>query len=101
MCATRPDLLKTSLIGLVAAGAALAFGAGLLLAAAFCVFAMGFPLVNMVMDDSNALRHAECRGIRRRRQRVRSEEHTSELQSLMRNSYAVFCLKKKKKTKYK
>src|SRR3546814_2063560 len=30
----------------------------------------------------------------------RSEEHTSELQSLMRISYAVFCLKKKKKTKY-
>src|SRR3546814_5425860 len=29
----------------------------------------------------------------------RSEEHTSELQSLMRNSYAVFCLKKKKQTK--
>src|SRR3546814_1660036 len=28
---------------------------------------------------------------------VRSEEHTSELQSLMRTSYAVFCLKKKKK----
>src|SRR3546814_3310861 len=31
----------------------------------------------------------------------RSEEHTSELQSLMRISYAVFCLKKKKKTKSK
>src|SRR3546814_8708628 len=30
---------------------------------------------------------------------VRSEEHTSELQSLMRISYAVFCLKKKKKEK--
>src|SRR3546814_9946103 len=30
--------------------------------------------------------------------RQRSEEHTSELQSLMRISYAVFCLKKKKKT---
>src|SRR3546814_6177609 len=29
----------------------------------------------------------------------RSEEHTSELQSLMRNSYAVFCLKKKTKVK--
>src|SRR3546814_8659801 len=29
----------------------------------------------------------------------RSEEHTSELQSLMRNSYAVFCLKKKKNPK--
>src|SRR3546814_7776310 len=28
---------------------------------------------------------------------ARSEEHTSELQSLMRNSYAVFCLKKKTK----
>src|SRR3546814_6793027 len=30
--------------------------------------------------------------------RCRSEEHTSELQSLMRISYAVFCLKKKNKT---
>src|SRR3546814_9097533 len=34
-------------------------------------------------------RQARCEG--------RSEEHTSELQSLMRISYAVFCLKKKKK----
>src|SRR3546814_10486051 len=33
----------------------------------------------------------------KQRQRRRSEEHTSELQSLMRISYAVFCLKKKKK----
>src|SRR3546814_8504864 len=32
---------------------------------------------------------------------VRSEEHTSELQSLMRISYAVFCLKKKKQQKHK
>src|SRR3546814_9829988 len=31
---------------------------------------------------------------------VRSEEHTSELQSLMRISYAVFCLKKKNETNY-
>src|SRR3546814_7873415 len=31
---------------------------------------------------------------------ARSEEHTSELQSLMRISYAVFCLKKKKKLNY-
>src|SRR3546814_2771881 len=30
-------------------------------------------------------------------EKKRSEEHTSELQSLMRNSYAVLCLKKKKK----
>src|SRR3546814_1151334 len=35
---------------------------------------------------------------RRANHRKRSEEHTSELQSLMRNSYAVFCLKKKKNT---
>src|SRR3546814_2083846 len=34
----------------------------------------------------------------RQEQTLRSEEHTSELQSLMRISYAVFCLKKKKKT---
>src|SRR3546814_7353406 len=32
---------------------------------------------------------------------LRSEEHTSELQSLMRISYAVFCLKKKKKYAYR
>src|SRR3546814_1025223 len=32
--------------------------------------------------------------------RIRSEEHTSELQSLMRISYAVFCLKKKTKDPY-
>src|SRR3546814_4611989 len=32
---------------------------------------------------------------------IRSEEHTSELQSLMRISYAVFCLKKKKQQKHK
>src|SRR3546814_7438147 len=33
--------------------------------------------------------------------KLRSEEHTSELQSLMRNSYAVFCLKKKKNNRTK
>src|SRR3546814_1057457 len=33
--------------------------------------------------------------------RFRSEEHTSELQSLMRISYAVFCLKKQKHVRYK
>src|SRR3546814_8878569 len=42
--------------------------------------------------------HRSCGGCRRARNRARlcrSEEHTSELQSLMRISYAVFCLKKK------
>src|SRR3546814_3203175 len=37
-------------------------------------------------------------GLKRRYRLFRSEEHTSELQSLMRISYAVFCLKKKTKT---
>src|SRR3546814_2267815 len=37
----------------------------------------------------------------RQGRRCRSEEHTSELQSLMRISYAVFCLKKKKQDKNK
>src|SRR3546814_7258348 len=36
--------------------------------------------------------------MRAMKDRARSEEHTSELQSLMRISYAVFCLKKNKKT---
>src|SRR3546814_9403273 len=37
--------------------------------------------------------------VRRQSRRLRSEEHTSELQSLMRISYAVVCLKKKTKQK--
>src|SRR3546814_5186237 len=37
-----------------------------------------------------------CSRLRSAARKVRSEEHTSELQSLMRISYAVFCLKKKK-----
>src|SRR3546814_7391407 len=40
-------------------------------------------------------------GVMTRSAPVRSEEHTSELQSLMRISYAVFCLKKKKQTNHK
>src|SRR3546814_3058219 len=40
---------------------------------------------------------APISGTARRCRAFRSEEHTSELQSLMRISYAVFCLKKKKK----
>src|SRR3546814_1021845 len=44
-----------------------------------------------VLDDGFELRMIACR------RGHRSEEHTSELQSLMRTSYAVFCLKKKTK----
>src|SRR3546814_10880273 len=51
--------------------------------------------------DRDADRSDEARGRSQRRRdfgavALRSEEHTSELQSLMRISYAVFCLKKKK-----
>src|SRR3546814_6767530 len=44
---------------------------------------------------------AEFRAQRVWDSKQRSEEHTSELQSLMRNSYAVFCLKKKQRKKRK
>src|SRR3546814_3581220 len=44
---------------------------------------------------SGAVRPGRQDSSRRRHRRVRSEEHTSELQSLMRISYAVYCLKKK------
>src|SRR3546814_3551324 len=47
----------------------------------------------------DVLHGRQQRALRRApRARARSEEHTSELQSLMRISYAVFCLKKKKHT---
>src|SRR3546814_1652465 len=48
--------------------------------------------IAIVGEDHRNIRRAWLR----RNRRSRSEEHTSELQSLMRISYAVFCLKKKK-----
>src|SRR3546814_8181696 len=52
--------------------------------------------VHEVGTATGARKNAVCiQALRRLR---RSEEHTSELQSLMRISYAVFCLKKKNKT---
>src|SRR3546814_5565948 len=44
-------------------------------------------------------RRVSAHGFGQSPEEYRSEEHTSELQSLMRISYAVFCLKKKKKKK--
>src|SRR3546814_2407029 len=46
-------------------------------------------------DRTGATGVGEARSLRREGIQIRSEEHTSELQSLMRISYAVFCLKKK------
>src|SRR3546814_5063957 len=54
------------------------------------VAAFGVRLQAQVADDAGGVGHGSVS------RWVRSEEHTSELQSLMRISYAVFCLKKKK-----
>src|SRR3546814_2201397 len=55
------------------------------------------------VEDSRLARRSAAQSRRRSRSQAaakpRSEEHTSELQSLMRISYAVFCLKKKKQQK--
>src|SRR3546814_6376415 len=52
-------------------------------------------------DDGRARLDREVDSLSRVHSRwVRSEEHTSELQSLMRISYAVFCLKKKNTSKH-
>src|SRR3546814_6847361 len=60
---------------------------------------IGFDHVNRLFDlanrlDDNAVSYPPY-NIEKRGEDARSEEHTSELQSLMRISYAVFCLKKK------
>src|SRR3546814_3175367 len=54
--------------------------------------AKGAPLVTL----SGQQQHAALAAAQAAATEARSEEHTSELQSLMRISYAVFCLKKKK-----
>src|SRR3546814_2356801 len=63
-------------------------------------FAHGLPDAGVDLRDwRNAVdqrAQVEARPADQYRQPARSEEHTSELQSLMRISYAVFCLKKKK-----
>src|SRR3546814_8874792 len=54
----------------------------------------GFDLEHVAGLRLDTLAERQRRGVEK--MDVRSEEHTSELQSLMRISYAVFCLKKKK-----
>src|SRR3546814_21099104 len=62
-----------------------------------------FPYTTLFRSPDRAAPEMPHIGIERlgarHRQHDRSEEHTSELQSLMRISYAVFCLKKKKTIK--
>src|SRR3546814_3906882 len=61
--------------------------------------AAAWACVNLLAGTIASLPLMVYRTGRDGRRDVRSEEHTSELQSLMRTSYAVFCLKKKKTTK--
>src|SRR3546814_3402908 len=58
--------------------------------------ALGVERVRSGARQGGIAEHKQRRGVAPLRKIVRSEEHTSELQSLMRISYAVFCLKKKK-----
>src|SRR3546814_14174167 len=59
----------------------------------------GAQVVGVVLGEADA--RVVVQVVEQVEQRVvRSEEHTSELQSLMRISYAVFCLKKKNNTKH-
>src|SRR3546814_5694147 len=53
----------------------------------------------LAVHADQEVRSGGFRGVPEAAAGERSEEHTSELQSLMRISYAVFCLKKKKNTK--
>src|SRR3546814_7478416 len=61
------------------------------------LLALGASGLGIMPDDVRRLQIGEPRlhELGRDRRPERSEEHTSELQSLMRISYAVFCLKKK------
>src|SRR3546814_9964577 len=58
-----------------------------------------FPNVFLMDQTSTQIRVFRPLAIDKTEVTIRSEEHTSELQSLMRISYAVFCLKKKKQRK--
>src|SRR3546814_2840930 len=62
---------------------------------AFVVDVHGRRSHRMVQLGLQSLCNLDHRGATNAEPNVRSEEHTSELQSLMRISYAVFCLKKK------
>src|SRR3546814_10513757 len=66
------------------------------------ILSLSDSLLSPIAKSANlvlTVHESEVRGFRSLAASMRSEEHTSELQSLMRISYAVFCLKKKKTNK--
>src|SRR3546814_8834330 len=91
---------KTMGLGEYPSVLAISLGAGettvLKLVNAYSMMVNGGKQLAPTLIDLVQNRHGKI--IYRRDTRPRSEEHTSELQSLMRISYAVFCLKKKKLT---
>src|SRR3546814_13003532 len=87
LVAGAPQLGAGAAVGTaIGAGAAFAMGGGAAVAAARGVAGGALSAIRAGTSMGSA---------------ARSEEHTSELQSLMRISYAVFCLKKKKRHKQK
>src|SRR3546814_2286503 len=85
---------------------AMAFAAGCAATWAFLRTTFTAPLRTRIteLEGMVAAERKRCEAMETRlvqRIQQRSEEHTSELQSLMRISYAVFCLKKKKYNKRK
>src|SRR3546814_6545553 len=76
---------------------AMAFAAGCAATWAFLRTTFTAPLRTRIteLEGMVAAERKRCEAMETRLVQRRSEEHTSELQSLMRISYAVFCLKKK------
>src|SRR3546814_8203831 len=74
-------------LAVLAIALGVAFGAAVVFDVSF---ALGAFFAGMILGETQLSRRAA-------EETLRSEEHTSELQSLMRSSYAVFCLKKQKK----
>src|SRR3546814_9355744 len=68
-------------------------GTGFAMERTFTVSAASWPIASQLISESRAVATASA-DLGPTTTRRRSEEHTSELQSLMRISYAVFCLKK-------
>src|SRR3546814_10041474 len=101
----RPPMLMScdwrQRLGLTVSGAS----ASVVMKLYCCGFQIGLPDWPSIMaEGSGAIRplralsksDVSSKGSACRNSAFKSEEHTSELQSLMRTSYAVFCLKKKK-----
>src|SRR3546814_1222098 len=80
--------------GLVAGTAATDQSRSFISASVNVQYCMQLPVRQRVKPAINELYHRRSLRLNRSIIRLRSEEHTSELQSLMRISYAVFCLKK-------